>query len=149
MKKYLALITLTVLSVACYGQAAKQPASSTTDEEYNYLTKGYKVQIESGLDMKRGYSLVDISDDIERGSYTFNFKFLVREEKDEIGAMLAVIKSSVSGRVYYLCIPYNNATLNQQYRGQLALWDSSLLTEYAFASSSIFSNMMIVQLNEE
>lgn len=26
----------------------------TTQEEYNYITKGYKIQLESGLDMKKG-----------------------------------------------------------------------------------------------
>lgn len=31
----------------------------TSLEEYTYLTKGYKVQIESGLDMKKGYELSD------------------------------------------------------------------------------------------
>lgn len=31
--------------------------AQTTLEEYNYITKGYKIQIESGLDMKRGYEL--------------------------------------------------------------------------------------------
>jgi hypothetical protein len=37
--------------------ASKQEATGqapTTEEEYNYLTKGYAIQISSGLDMKKG-----------------------------------------------------------------------------------------------
>jgi len=35
--------------------------TKTTIEEFNYVTKGYKIQIESGLDMKRGYSVKDLN----------------------------------------------------------------------------------------
>jgi hypothetical protein len=30
-------------------------SQNTTEEEYNWMNKGYKVMITSGLDMKRGY----------------------------------------------------------------------------------------------
>jgi len=52
-------LTKLLLSIALfasfniYGQSIK--TLGTTLEEYNYITKGYKVQIESGLDMKKGY----------------------------------------------------------------------------------------------
>ena len=36
--------------------------AQTTLEEYNYITKGYKVQTDSGLDMKKGYELSDIDE---------------------------------------------------------------------------------------
>jgi hypothetical protein len=44
--------------------------SQTSLEEYNYVTKGYKVQIESGLDMKKGYEIqnVDKSSTSERNA---------------------------------------------------------------------------------
>ncbi len=32
----------------------------TTETEYNYVTKGYKIQLESGLDMKKGYRFEDL-----------------------------------------------------------------------------------------
>ena len=56
-----------------------QTTITTTEEEYNYITKGYKVQFESGLDMKKGYILKDMGewnlkyDNISRG---FAFKGL-------------------------------------------------------------------------
>ena len=33
--------------------------SQTTMEEYNYITKGYKIMLESGLDLKEGYEIKD------------------------------------------------------------------------------------------
>ena len=50
MKKVLFLAMLMVLSVS-----NKAKAQDTTLEEWNYMTKGYEIQINSGLDMKRGY----------------------------------------------------------------------------------------------
>ncbi len=34
--------------------------SGTTMEEYNYVTKGLKIQLESGLDMKNGYAIIPV-----------------------------------------------------------------------------------------
>ena len=42
--------------------------AQTTQEEYNYVTKGYNVQISSGLDMKKGYELKDIDHVSQSGS---------------------------------------------------------------------------------
>ena len=53
MKEVLLLLTCMFL-FACFS------FSQTTLEEYNYISKGYKIQLESGLDMKRGYLLEDI-----------------------------------------------------------------------------------------
>lgn len=55
MKKSTLILAAAFFSVTLFGQ--------TTEEEYNYLTKGYKVQIESGLDMKKGYEFKDLAND--------------------------------------------------------------------------------------
>ncbi len=34
--------------------------SGTTMEEFNYVTKGLKIQLDSGLDMKKGYEIVPL-----------------------------------------------------------------------------------------
>ena len=34
-----------------------EKTSVTTEEEYNYITKGYQIQLSSGLDMKKGYAV--------------------------------------------------------------------------------------------
>ena len=53
MKKI--LLTLATITVSITLQA------QTTVEEYNYVSKGYKVQLESGLDMKKGYEMIDLN----------------------------------------------------------------------------------------
>lgn len=50
--KYFSLLILLCVSYTLRAQ--------TTDEEYNYVTKGLKIQMESGLDMKKGYEIVSV-----------------------------------------------------------------------------------------
>jgi hypothetical protein len=95
----------------------------TTLEEYNYVTKGYKVQIESGLDMKKGYEFTSI-DTVSTKIATAEMKILFRlkENKKEIAAYLIVYKRE--GRnVEYICIPHpksENEILQKYYS---VLWD--------------------------
>lgn len=44
----------------CFALLAASIRAQTTLEEYNYVTKGYQIQVESGLDMKKGYTLKDL-----------------------------------------------------------------------------------------
>ena len=60
---------LILSSIASFGQVAISVPAPTSEEEYNYLTKGYKVQIESGLDMKKGYALHNMGD-MKQGNYS-------------------------------------------------------------------------------
>ena len=97
----------------------------TTLEEYNYVTKGYKVQIESGLDMKKGYEFTSI-DTVSTKIATAEMKILFRlkENKKEIAAYLIVYLRQ--GRnVEYICIPNpksDNEILQKYYS---VLWDGS------------------------
>ncbi len=79
--------------------------AQTTLEEYNYLTKGYKVQIESGLDMKKGYELSDIE---KRTTSERNAELKVlhriKDGKREIAGYL-VIYNKTGGAKEYICIP--------------------------------------------
>jgi hypothetical protein len=88
--------------------------SQTTQEEYNYITKGYKVQIESGLDMKKGYSFVDL------GKWSLShssekreceFKGLVRQGKTKPCAVMMIYRRTdiSDGVVMYICIPSNDS----------------------------------------
>ena len=89
----------------------------TTEEEYNYLTKGYKIQVESGLDMKKGYSLVDLSPS-KGWSISFNegsivrsikYKALVRDGETKPCAILCIMERKDTGYSSYWCIPSSNA----------------------------------------
>ncbi len=51
------ILTATIIILVLCENSFSQ---STTQEEYNYITKGYKIQVESGLDMKKGYILTEL-----------------------------------------------------------------------------------------
>ena len=105
MKKtiiFTSVIFLTsIFSSAIFGQ--------TTLEEYNYITKGYKVQIESGLDMKKGYEFEDIDKQTTK-ERTAELKVLNRnkDNKKEIAAYMIVYKRT-GNPAEYICIPHPNS----------------------------------------
>ncbi|MBS1652680.1 MAG: hypothetical protein JSU07_11795 [Bacteroidetes bacterium] len=83
--------------------------SQTTAEEYNYLTKGYKVQIESGLDMKKGYELDDV-DAVSAGPRTATLKKLVKTTSGQkkIAAYLIIYQKEGNPKEY-ICVPNPNS----------------------------------------
>jgi len=77
--------------------------AQTTQEEYNYVTKGYKTQVESGLDMKKGYSLKSLATETI-GIRTVKLEGLYRTNTNTLCAiMIAYTKSG--GITEYLCAP--------------------------------------------
>ena len=88
--------------------------SQTTEEEYNYLTKGYKFQIESGLDMKKGYTLQDLTSH-NVGERKTEFKALFRDGEDKPCAVLCIYNRPSTGFKDYICIPH--------FDSDKAIWD--------------------------
>ncbi|KAB2913524.1 MAG: hypothetical protein F9K23_17010 [Bacteroidetes bacterium] len=95
--------------------AVSLPAiSQTTQEEYNYITKGYKTQVESGLDMKKGYSFKDYGTfTIEEGKEKrqCEFKGLFRDGQTKPCAVMMIFRRTdiSNGAVHYICIPSSDA----------------------------------------
>lgn len=83
--------------------------SQTTAEEYNYLTKGYKVQIESGLDMKKGYEFEDV-DAVTAGVRTATLKKLVKVNggQKKTAAYLIIYQKEGNPKEY-ICVPNPNS----------------------------------------
>jgi hypothetical protein len=134
MKKIL-VILFALNSLLVFGQT-NSSAAPTTEEEYNYMTKGYRVQIESGLDMKKGYSFQDIGS-VTRTRYDFQFKALMRDAKKELAGIMVITHSGVSGKTYYVCITVNNNELLERYYKDISVWDSILLGHYCCVLSGI------------
>ena len=114
----------------------------TTTEEYNYMTKGYKIQLSSGLDMKNGYSFDNLGT-INKDNYGFNFQVLMRTEQNEMAGVLITAKSGVSGRTYYLALPFNNDELKLYFENDVKNWDESMTTAFAQAMSEVNSKLLI------
>lgn len=112
----------------------------TTEEEYNYLTKGLKIQEDSGLDMKKGYQL-DAIYKREINKFNFVISQLVLLETKEVKAISVKAYSPVTLQTYYLCIPLNNAELTNKYFEYIRLFTPALCQAYAVAMSD---NLAIV-----
>jgi hypothetical protein len=109
------------LLIACFVLLSTGAFAQTTLEEYNYLTKGYRVQIESGLDMKKGYTFSDIPS--FRISYSngvaidADFKALYKEGQKIPQALLCIFSRSDNPIKEYICIP--------QFGSSKEIWDST------------------------
>lgn len=108
---------------------------STTNDEYNYLTKGYKIALDSGLDLKKGYGFIEVSSYNEQ-NYKFVFNQFIRMDTKEVCAIFVFAQSKVWGNNYYLCIPLNNSELLPLYVDNLKKWDKEILVAYSTALSS-------------
>ena len=141
MKKVLSIL-LALLCLSAFSQESSNPSVPTTEEEYNYLTKGYKIQAESGLDMKKGYKIQDMGE-WKEGSYGFQFKALIREQADELAGILVIVKSDTWSGVntYYLCIPINNPDLMKKYHASLSSL-SFMTTAYAKVQSVYYAQTL-------
>jgi len=117
-------------------------AIPTTVEEYNYMTKGYKIQIESGLDMKKGYFFNDIGEH-QIGNYHFTIKNLVRENLRQLAGTLIISRSDVTNKVYYSAIPVNNPELMKLYASEIAKWDDGLTGAYCQIISAYLSTYIL------
>lgn len=93
-----------------------QNKASTTDEEYKYLTEGYRVQQETGSDFKSGYELKKI-DEFTAKNYKATYSILMHKESNQAKALSIVMskeKDSKDKKIY-LCLPFNNDELFKKF----------------------------------
>ncbi|TRW98504.1 hypothetical protein [Flavobacterium gawalongense] len=132
-------ITLLLLMFSVFSYAQDKPFGTTLDE-YNYMTKGYKIQVSSGLDVKKGYRVDDVTS-YATPLYDFNFKSLVREKDGVSAGLILVATSKMWSNVYYLGIPVDNAQLFGVFNADVNLWDESMTTAYSEASSYLMAHL--------
>ncbi len=131
MKKLLFFVPIFIVFVI-------SASGQTTLEEYNYITKGYKVQIESGLDMKKGYTIKDYGNwGLNHGEETrdIEFKGLYRTGQTKPCAIMLIYKRTdiSSGVTWYICIPSNQS--------EDSIWELSL----SFISENCKDNDALMQ----
>lgn len=115
--------------------------SQTSIDEYNYMVKGYAVTITSGLDIKKGYQVKDLTS-YSTPSYTFEYKLLLREFDNSLAGVIVRATSNVWSNVYYLAIPVDNQELLKPYYKQLDLWDEPMVTAYSESSTYLNSELI-------
>lgn len=87
--------------------------SQTTLEEYNYITKGYRIQVESGLDMKKGYEFKDLFElvvDVYSTDRTMQFRALHRIGNPKPCAIMVIFQRPDTNFKDHLCIPSFDAS---------------------------------------
>lgn len=127
-----------LLCVLSYTFASSQIKKGiTSEEEFNYMSKGYKTQLESGLDMKNGYS-VDNGQNIESGAYSFTFIKLFKNVSNDITNVGTIVKAKSNnyGNTYWFCIPVNNNVLLEKSINEINKLDEPMTT--AFFNSYLF-----------
>jgi len=133
MKKFLPLLILSIVFTSSFSFA------QTTIEEYNYLTKGYRIQMESGLDMKKGYTLKDFGT-FRSTTRTCEFKGLYNEATHKLAATLAIFHAA-NGDIYYFCIPVANSQQNifdAYYSSLIAIDNVLAMKEYSYFLSMLY-----------
>lgn len=119
----------------------------TTNEEYNYLTKGLKASIENGLDIKNGYKL-EKANNYSMGNYNFSFYNFIRNNTDQLAAIGLIANSSVSGYTYYFAIPIENPRLFSQYFNAVNVLDETMTTALTMALSNFLINSVTPTIEE-
>ena len=132
MRKLIIVLMLT-LSISAYCQ--------TTDEEYNYITKGYAIQLSSGLDMKKGYHFEHILRVCNNDNRIFIFQYFVNEKENRKCAIMVTYLKENNNPIY-LCIPdYNSLdnVWNMYYSTVLENSTFDFVRSYSLALSKLYA----------
>ena len=77
-------------------------------EEYIYVIKGYKNNLELGQDIKRGYEIIDV-DEASIGERKVTLKKLVKTSPQRKTVAYIVTYKKGQGNTEYICIPHPNS----------------------------------------
>ncbi|HTB32381.1 MAG TPA: hypothetical protein VK808_10170 [Bacteroidia bacterium] len=107
--KTLFITAFLLCTIICYSQ-------TTTQEEYNYVVKGYKLGFDQGADIKKGYTLKELGEwvlDLPDGNRSVDYKALCRDNDTKPCAIMAIYKEynkygKVASEEYY-CLPSEDA----------------------------------------
>lgn len=88
---------------------------STSEEEYNYLTKGYPESIEKGLDIKDGYELKQIDEATFASCKVLFYQFNSLKENATKAYFIKRIDNTNPKKTRYYCIAINNEVLFKKF----------------------------------
>jgi len=127
-------------------------AQNTTQEEFNYMSKGYARMVAEGLDLKKGYYLSDTARfTIENKKYFFTFYNLMRLSDKSLAGTIVIAKSNISGNSYYLGIPAAKSDMSIDLNPTLMAQISNYNWDYSIRSAFLLSlaeYLMILNTNK-
>ncbi len=110
--------------------------SSTTEEEYNYMAKGYKNHLTEGSDIKKGYSSKEDVNTITYKDYSFKMIPFYRSDKSFVGFIVKAHSAS-SGNDYWYGIPFKNPQLFNDFVTQVSGLDELMTNAFINAWADI------------
>lgn len=145
MKKIILSSSFLLLSLTGFGQSpttTKIVGTATTQEEYNYATKGLKTQRAQGLDMKAGY-ILDNKTSLPIGGTTIVIEDLIRKGDQTLACIVVQVMGQKQSNPVYLAIP-NPATggdIFGQYAKAIADLEPALAKPVLYSMSARLSSM--------
>ncbi len=111
-----------------------QKIAPTTEEEYNFGTVGYKIQLQNKLPMKHGYRIADYGI-FEEPDRTVAFKGLMRQG-EEYPCAIIMIYTKDKFPPEYFCIPTEDAPyeLWERYFKSLKVVSDNQVSQLRFMS---------------
>lgn len=139
MKK-IAFMLLLSLS-ACLASHA-QKIAPTTEDEYNYGTIGYKIQLQTKLPMKAGYRISDLGI-YEEPARVVSFKGLVRDGETTPCAVIMVYTKDKNPPEYF-CMPTTDApeSIWSRYYQSLTVISDNQINQLKFMSYGLSKTLM-------
>lgn len=110
-----------------------------TEEEYLYMTKGYKTQIENGLDNKIGYEIKSPKK-IDLTNYSFDYLELIRTADNYSVGFIVKATSKVWGNIYYFGIPNDNDELLTKAFEEINKLDEAMTTAFFYSYCKLNTN---------
>jgi hypothetical protein len=143
MKYFLILLIITPL-------LSFSQEEGTTLEEYRYCTKGYQMQIESGLDpVKNGYEIKKLYA-FEHELRTVNFVGLIEKSSLNLKAIILILSEDNLNITKTFCLPneYTHSKIDEMYQESLMSLSSPHLNLVLLALSK-YTHFINNQLPEE
>ncbi len=159
MKKTILLFTLVCWGITLksqniqnvvYFEGSKKPElfkGATTEEEYNYMAKGYKNHLTDGSDLKKGYTINDNFDKLTFGVYNFKFIPFFRSDKSFVGFIVKAHSGS-SNTDYWYGIPYKNPELFKLFVAQVSSLDDLMTNAFINAWANLTQENIIPATTE-
>lgn len=125
-------------------ESIAQPVKPTTEEEYNYGTIGYKIQLQTKLPMKQGYSISDLGI-YEEPNRMVSFKGLLRDG-DSMPCAVIMIYTKDKNPPEYFCLPTSNApeSIWSRYYQSLNVISDNQIEQLKFMSYGLSKTLMKV-----
>lgn len=141
--KHIASLFFIVFLGLMGNQVKAQGFPATTEEEYNMATVGYKLYLQMGVELKKGYSVKDIAE-YEYGERKASFKGLYRTG-DTKPCVIIMLYSKLRGAPEYYGIPTVDApeVLWDRYRMSLAGETDNKQEQLQFFSFAIGKALML------